>query len=314
MSFVAKALVSISRLGGRTGLVLKAKSPEILLGVGVVGVVGTVVMACSATLRMDEILDEAQEKEEKAAQLKDEQSEEVYTDKEYKQDLLVIKVQTAMKIARLYAPAALVGGASLTCIIAGHNILRARNIAVMAAYKVLDEGFKAYRARVVGELGEEADYRFRHGLRKSEVYTLREGEVDADGNPVYDKEEQLVPVGGPKGASIYAKWYIPYDPNDKSGSKNHNESAEYNITSLQWQEKYFTDLLYTRGHVTLSEVYNALGFEHTNESMVVGWLKDKGDNVVDFGLNNSYNSRFMSGQTPDALLDFNVDGVIYGLL
>ena len=43
---------------GSATYTLKKYSPEILLGVGVVGVVGSAVLACKATLKVEEVLDE----------------------------------------------------------------------------------------------------------------------------------------------------------------------------------------------------------------------------------------------------------------
>jgi hypothetical protein len=53
---------AISRTTGRGGLLLKKNSPEILLGVGVVGIIASTVMACKATLKVDDILNDADEK------------------------------------------------------------------------------------------------------------------------------------------------------------------------------------------------------------------------------------------------------------
>ena len=48
----------LSRVFGKTGFVLKKHSPEILVGVGVIGAVTSTVMACKATTKLSPVLDE----------------------------------------------------------------------------------------------------------------------------------------------------------------------------------------------------------------------------------------------------------------
>ena len=45
----------------RNALVAQKNSPGVLFGVGVVGMVGSTVLACRATLKMDEVLEESRE-------------------------------------------------------------------------------------------------------------------------------------------------------------------------------------------------------------------------------------------------------------
>ena len=62
---IANITNGLSKLTGRTGLMLKARSPEILLVVGITGTVASAVLACRATLRVEEVLDNHKEKTEK---------------------------------------------------------------------------------------------------------------------------------------------------------------------------------------------------------------------------------------------------------
>ena len=54
---------ALSKAAGRTGLVLAKHSPEILTTLGVVGLIGSTVMACRATLKAEVVLDEARNKD-----------------------------------------------------------------------------------------------------------------------------------------------------------------------------------------------------------------------------------------------------------
>lgn len=75
-------------------------------------------------------------------------------------------------------------------------------------------------------------------------------------------------------------------------------------------------MLHARGHIFLNEVYDVLGIPRTQAGNVVGWAltSDNGDNFVDFGIFEARNADFVNGYEYSALLDFNVDGVIFDLI
>lgn len=107
--------------------------------------------------------------------------------------------------------------------------------------------------------------------------------------------------------SKYAKWF---DNSCLGWTKN----SEYNLAFLTIQQNYANEFLRAKGHLFLNDVYKMLGIKETTVGQVVGWIYNEentiGDNFVDFGLTNTYNADFINGNTPDALLDFNVDGWI----
>lgn len=95
------------------------------------------------------------------------------------------------------------------------------------------------------------------------------------------------------------------------------KDPEYNLSFLKVQQNYCNDVLKSKGHLFLNEVYDILGFPRTKAGAVVGWVYDEknpiGDNFVDFGIfdtNDERNSDFINGYRNTAILDFNVDGDI----
>jgi len=307
--FKLKAIKTlISSTAGRGGLLLKAKSPEILMVTGVIGIVASTVMACKATLKVDSVLDAAREKLDKCHEVRERYmngaGEDIkldYSEKDYKRDLVVVKVQTGVEFIKLYGPAIFVGVASIACVLSAHGIMKKRNLALMAAYKAVDQSFKDYRKRVVEEFGTEKDRMFKNGISKVSVTDLH-----ADGTT----SEKTVEVIDPNGISQYAKFF-------DEASAQWSRTAEYNLTFLKCQQNYANDLLHSRGHVFLNEVYDMIGVPRSQAGAVVGWVRGEGDSFIDFGIFDNEKAKardFVNGYERSILLDFNVDGVIYDLI
>lgn len=307
-----KITTGLSKMTGKTGLVLQKHSPEILLGVGIAGTVASAVLACRATLKVEAVLDNHREKVDKIHECWQKVQDgdidiSAYSEQDKKKDLVVTYTQTTVDFIKLYGPAITLGVASLACIISGHGIMKKRNIALMAAYKAVEEGFSAYRKRVIEEHGEEADYMYKNGLRKQEI--VEAAYTDSDGVKHKAQKKQVL-VDDPNGLSVYARFF---DESCEQWSKN----PEYNLMFLRSQQNYYNDMLKSRGHVFLNEVYDALGIPRTQAGAVVGWMiSDNGDNFIDFGVFDGDRPRardFVNGYERSILLDFNVDGVIYDL-
>jgi hypothetical protein len=284
----------ISRTIAHNALLAQKNSPGFLLGVGVVGMVGSTILACRATLKMEEVLDEAAGKLDTARTLEHRQ----YSETDRKKDVSLIYFQTGVKVVKLYGPAVILGGASIAALTSSHNILTRRNAALTAAYTAVEKGFNEYRARVVEKYGEEEDRNLRYGTQEVEI-------VD----PVTNKKKTVTRVA-PGDPSIYARFFDLHSP---SWSKE----PEYNLIFLKCQQNWANDMLKARGHVFLNEVYDVLGIERSKAGAVVGWLLSPNgstDNFINFGVfdKDSETARdFVNGFEGAILLDFNVDGVIY---
>lgn len=283
---------------GRQILLLDKHSPSILFVGGVVGVVGATVLACKATLKLDEILDAHDDKrvEIKTAALPG------YSDRDRQRDLVIHTVRTAKDVAVIYAPAVAVGVVSIACLTRSHNILMNRNAALMAAYSALDRGFREYRARVVDEVGPAVEQQLYHG---SEAHAVVEKTEKGT------KTSQIAIASQDGSTSPYSKWFA------EGTASEWSPNADYNLTKLKIAQAVAQDQLESRGHLFLNEVYHELGIPETQAGCVVGWVwQGNGDNYVDFGLfeNDPQKAAFVQGVENSVLLDFNVDGVIYDLL
>ena len=266
---------------------MKKHSPEILVIAGVLGAVSSAVLACRATTKISEILDSTKETIDaihKVVEESDTDENIEYSDEDKKRDLMITYAHAGIDLAKLYAPAVILGTLSITSILASNNILRKRNVALAAAYATIDKGYKEYRTRVV-----------------------EEKVIDDKGKEKTVKKN--VEVVEPAVISDYARIF-------RSNNPYWEDTPDYSEMFLSARERWANDKLRANGHLTLNEVYTMLGFEETKAGMVVGWIYDPknpiGDNYVDFDIRQV----FIDDEHTDDVelayaLDFNVDGNIY---
>lgn len=311
---------NIMKTFNKVGFKIKKHSPEILAVTGTIGVVASAVMACKATTKVSDILEETKSQVEDvhAVLERDDISEEKYSEEDSKKDLAIIYAQTGVKMVKLYAPSVALGVLSLGCLLTSNNILRKRNVALAAAYATVDKGFKEYRGRVVERFGEAVDRELKYNIKAKKI---TETVVDEETGKE-KKVKKTISVA--ESASDYARFFEEYTSDGKGNTfKNPywEETPEYNLMFLKAQQQYANDLLHTKGYLYLNDVYKMLGFPESKAGQVVGWVYNEenpvGDNYVDFGIysGGSQNySDFIYGTDGAILLDFNVDGNIWDLM
>lgn len=299
-----KLPAGINRAVNKVAFKMKKHAPEILVIAGVGGTIVTTVMACKATTKIDEVLAENKEQIAKTKNYVEETGfSDKYTEKDYQKDLTVMYTQRGLKLFKLYAPAIAVGTISITAILAGHNVLKKRNVALAAAYEVVNKNFKDYRGRVIDRFGNELDRELRYNIRKEEVEKTVIDEKTGKERTV----KEITEIADIDPSSEYAKFFDESCP-------GWTKDPEYNLMFLRNQQQYANDLLESRGYLFLNEVYEMLGIQRTRQGQVIGWVYDK--NVIDkvdfgiYNIANPANRRFVNGYERSILLDFNVDGDI----
>lgn len=285
---------------------LKKHSPEILVVVGVIGTVASAVVACRATTKISEVLDDSKETIDKIHEcVADETLAEEYSKEDSKKDLTIVYIQTGVKLAKLYAPAIILGAFSITSILASNNILRKRNVALAAAYATVDKGFKEYRNRVVERFGKEVDRELKYDIKAKQ---FEKTVVDENGKKKKVKEK--VNVTGLNTNHDYTQVF------DESNPYWENNS-DYNLSLLRAEQSHANNLLMARGYLFLNEVHERLGFQPTKAGQIVGWVYNPDnpdiDNYVDFHIIKS-NRDLGDDYATCFLLNFNVDGNIWGLM
>lgn len=301
---------SVTSAVSKTKFKAQKHSPEILIVTGVVGVVASGVLACKATLKVNDILDEAKRDVESVHEtLENEEFSQQYTQEDANKDLATIYVQTGFKFIKLYGPSVALGIVSILSILTSNNILRKRYLATAAAYTALDKGFKEYRGRVIDRFGEEIDKELKYGIVQKKI---SETIVDEETGKEKTVKKTVSVIDPNAGYSPYAFFFDEYSPEWK-------DDAELNKAFLIGVQTYLQNQLISRGYVTLNQARKELGVGETAMGNVVGWAYDpenpnhNGDGYIDLGIFDGYRETvrdFVNGYEKCILLDPNVDGNI----
>lgn len=291
MKYVPNA---ITRVVGRTVLKTQKNSPQLLFAAGIVGFGATVVLACRATLQLEDILVDTQKHLLETDRLKHQKNSlgvRRFTDEDLNKDKARIYFDSTIKMTKLYAPAIVIGVASVACLTKSHRIMNERNATLTAAYVGLQKFLEDYRGRVRQEIGQD---------RERDVYyasTPVELVEDGPNGPV------KVFGSSPGSKSPYSAVF-----DDKNG--NWQDAHEYNINFLRIQEQLLTDKLRAQGSLMLNEVYDRLDMPRTQTGALCGWLvgHPNSDDFVELDIQPLHDFH------GTLMVDFNVAGVVYDML
>jgi hypothetical protein len=282
-------------------------SPKILFVAGTVGVVGTVFLACKATLKVGDILDQhdKQKMEITVSVSGKYQPEATRTKEEGEKALAKLKVKTGLEIGKQYLPALGLGIVSIAALTGSHVILDKRNATLTAGFAALNKSYNDYRKKVTEEYGADVDAKFVGDVSEVEI-----SEKMADGSTVVDTKKA---VGSDAG--IYTAVF------DETCQPHYSRMPGMNPVTLGMIQSHANDKLKARGHLFLNDVRRMLGMDDIPVGQIVGWIYDPrnpdhlGDNEVSFGIHDNPDSEwvdsFLNGHEKTILLNFNVDGPIW---
>lgn len=294
----------------KTKLGIKKHSPEILVAAGISTGIIAAIVACKQTIKANDIVAEARKSLQNIEDVKElaANNEVEYTEENEQEDRKTIGMQVAVGMVKTYALPVGLGVLSITCILAGHHILKKRNVALAAAYSALSTDFMNYRKRVVDKYGKDVDFMLKNGLEKQIVANQV---VDPETGEVKETKEEVLTYEGSK-LSQYARIF------DEVESTQWTPSADHNRAFLLMEQNYFNERIRTRGYIFLNEVYERLGFRPTKAGSVVGWVYQNADyEGIDFGIFTAHTQKaaeFLEGTEPSIILDFNVQGDILSLV
>lgn len=287
----------LTRFAAQQMLVLRKHSPHIMFGAGLTGIGASTILACRATLKVGDRLDEIKREIEliKGDELQPYLSHRHGAEVDRRRDLTRVYLHGSFDIAKLYAPALVIGAASIGALTGSHIVLARRNTALTAAYALVSRAFDEYRDRVREEVGEEHELELYH---KGKITTVKRDGIDI-------KELNR----GDCAESMYARVF-------DDSNRNWVPNAESNRLFLEANQAHFNTMLRVHKFVFLNDIYDNLGFPKTSAGQMVGWVygSENGDNYIDFGIYEMSNVDFVINGDRSVWLDFNVDGVIYDLI
>lgn len=149
--------LNLSKVAKNMQHTLGKYSPQILTGIGVAGMITTVVLAVKATPKALELIEDKKE-ELDAGKL-----------------TVVDTVKTAWKP---YVPAVVTGVLSTVCIVGGNAVGTRRTAALAAAYKISETALHEYKDAVVETIGEEKSKEVKEKVAQNKL----------DKNPVVEKQ------------------------------------------------------------------------------------------------------------------------------
>ena len=179
------------------------KSPEILTGLGIVGIGVTVVLTATATVKAVKLIEE-----EKANKGDDEE---------------LTKAEVVKIAWKPYIPAATTGIVSIGCIVGASSVSARRNAALYSAYKIAEMGLEEYKDAATETIGE----------KKAKDIRDKVAEKRMESDPV--TKSDVIPTN--QGGSLcYDHWAGRYFYSDRESIRSAFNSA----TSKMLDENYIS--------------------------------------------------------------------------
>lgn len=134
-------------------LYFKKHEPELLVGIGIAGMISSTILSVKATPKAIELIE------------KKKLEEKVIDENFYKLGTIEI-IKTAWKP---YLYPCLLSIASITCIIGGTTINTKRNAALTTAYAITENAFATYRDKVIETIGEKKEKNIRSKIAEDNI-------------------------------------------------------------------------------------------------------------------------------------------------
>lgn len=205
----------------------KRHSPEILTGIGIAGMITTTIMAVRATPKALTIIGECEVDENRK----------------------LSKAEVVKATWTCYIPSAIVGGASIACLVGSTSVNLRRNAALAAAYSCAETALREYQDRVVEVIGEKKEQTIRDAVAKERI----------EKHPV---SEQQILYTGHGDTLCYDAWCSRYFKSD--------------IEVIRRAIHELNDRLRVDNYISLNDFYDSIGLEESKTGEILGWNIGKG--------------------------------------
>ena len=227
------------------------RSPEILTGIGIAGMVTTTVLAVKATPKALELIEE-----EKRAQKRALLDEAEKTGSDVAAQVSRLKPIETVKVAwKPYIPAMLTGMASIACLIGAQSVSARRHAALYSAYKLSETALTEYKDKVVETIGEKKEKQIKQKIAEDKVDKAIEDIKESKTKVVVSEDGDT--------------WFI--DAFSQMPFKSTVNKIDKAINELNRDM-----VVYAPSGASLSDFYDKLDLPHTGYSDQVGWTLDDG--------------------------------------
>lgn len=236
---------NVTKLLNTAKHVMKKRSPEILTGIGIAGMISTVVLAVKATPKAMELIEEKRKQK-----LHETTVEEA---REWSEGAgIPLKPLEVIKVTwKPYVPAAITGIASVACLIGANSVHVRRNAALATAYQLSTTALSDYREKVIETMGEKKENNIRDKVAKKQV----------EEHPVADAQIIMTGKGNTLCYDSHSDRYFRSDID-----KIKNAVLNLNERMINGNEMY----------ISLNDFYDEIGLKHTDVGNLIGWRIDKG--------------------------------------
>lgn len=229
----------------QAGRIITKHSPEILTGMGVAGMVTTVVLAVKATPKAIMLLEEYETIELETQGTAFEDSEGHWHDVE-----IEIPIKTKIKLAwKPYIPAMCMGVVTIACIVGAQHVNSRRTAALASAYSMAELALTEYKDKVVETIGANKEEKIRDEIAKDRIIS----------NP--PSPDDL--------PTEYRKGTLCFD----------GFSGRYFINDIEKIRQAVNDLnaqMLHEGYIGLNDFYYAIGLGECDLGRIFGWRADNG--------------------------------------
>lgn len=227
-------------------------SPEILTGIGIAGMITTTVLAVRATPKALKLIEEAKEKEQVEK---------------------LTPAETVKTTWKCYIPAAVIGTASVACLIGASSVNVRRNAALATAYKLSETALTEYKEKVVETIGPKKEQSIKDAIAKDQI----------EKNPVCNNEVIVTDRGNT----------LCYDAISGRYFKSDIEKIKRIVNELNRH-------MLIHDYISLNEFYDELGLDHIPIGDDLGWC------ITDGFFDPVFSSQLADDGTPCIVLGYSI--------
>lgn len=228
---------------------ISKRSPEILTGIGIAGMITTTVLAVKATPKALEKI-ESEKRRQNRELLEDTKKNGHETVGQVTKLKLIETVKVAWKP---YIPAAVTGTLSVACLIGASSVNARRNAALATAYQISQTALSDYKAKVVETIGEKKEHIIREKVAEKKV----------EDHPIDSKD--VIITGGGKTLCLDAQFGKYFESDIETIKKAINV-----LNATMIREEY----------VSLNDLYDEIGVERIPIGDELGWNIGR-DGIID---------------------------------